>query len=133
MPREPSHTPQLLNSSFPISNMKDVTIHFDVKKLFCEPYCSQAHHCVRTAYDHPVQLLAVNFNLRILATICSAQGVSNSNTGLVSVLKHHFDDCIARNNCIYFMEDNADRIKSSDEVIRFLRFFETSGFEVFSI
>ena len=68
--------------------MTDATNHFGEKNLFCKLGFSQAHHCVQTADDPSVQLLALNFASQSFAFKSSAHGLNKSVIALSTFVMH---------------------------------------------
>ena len=94
-----------LNSKFLISIMTDATSHLTGKFLCSKLDSSQSYHCVQTADDLSVQLLAFNFASRTFAYNCLAQDLRNSFMGHSSFGQRYLDPCLAANVCSQFMDD----------------------------
>ena len=110
-----------VNTNFPISNMRDAINYFAGKKLFTKLDCSQAYHCVQTADDVSVQLLAFNFASRTYAYKCLAQGLNKSVTGSSSFIRHYLDPCLASGNCTQLMDDIGNAVKNFEQLVPSLR------------
>ena len=109
-----------INSNFPISNMTDASNHFAGKSLFTKLDCSQAYHCVQIADDLSVQRLAFNFGSRTYAYKCLAQGLSKSDTGFSSFIRHYLDPCLAAELCTQLMDDIGSAVNNYQELIHTL-------------
>ena len=96
--------------------MTDATNHFDSKISFCILDCVQSYHCVQKADDLLIQILAFNFESRIFAYNCLAQGLIKSVTGFSSCVKQYLDPCWAAYVCSEFMTDIAARVDKTDEL-----------------
>ena len=56
-----------INNNQPISTLSDAAQHLAGKKLFCKLDCSQAYHCLQTADQRIIEMLAFNFASRPFA------------------------------------------------------------------
>ena len=56
-----------INNNHPVSTLTDAAQHMAGKNLFCKLDCSQAYHCLQTADQQSIELLAFNFASRTFA------------------------------------------------------------------
>ena len=66
------------NNNHPVSTLSDAAQDLAGKWLFCKLDCSKAYHCLQTADQRSVEMLAFNFASRNFAYKRLAQGVSRS-------------------------------------------------------
>ena len=66
------------NRNHPVSTLSDAAQHLAGKSLFWKLDCSQAYHCLQTADQRSVEMLAFNFASRTFAYRRLAQGLSRS-------------------------------------------------------
>ena len=66
------------NNNHPFCTLSDAAQHLAGKSLFCKLDCSQSYHCLQTADQRSVEMLAFNFASRSFAYIKLAQGLNRS-------------------------------------------------------
>ena len=88
-----------INNNHPISALSDAAQHLAGKQLFCKLDCSQAYHCLQTADQRSVKLLAFNFASRTFAYRRLAQGLSRALSASSSFMREYLDTVIKADQC----------------------------------
>ena len=82
------------NSIHRNSTLSDAAQHLTGKPLFCKFDCSQACHCLHTADQRSVEMLAFNFASRTFAYKKLAQVLSRSVSASASLMREYLDPVV---------------------------------------
>ena len=110
-----------INNNYPISTLSDAAQHLAGKKMFCKLECSQAYHCLQTADQRSVELLAFNFASRTFAYRRLAQGLSRAFSAFSSFLREYLDTVIKADQCAQDIDDIGVAANTTEQLIKNIR------------
>ena len=94
-----------INNNHPVSTLTDAAQHMAGNNFFCENDCSHAYHCLETADEYPIKLLAFNFASTTLAYRRLAQGLSCCLSAFWSFIAKYLDPVIKIDQCAQDVHD----------------------------
>ena len=106
-----------INNNHPVSTLTDAEQHMAGKNLFCKLNCSQAYHCLQTADQQSIELLAFNFASRTFAYRRLAQGLSRSLSAFSSFIRQYFDPFIKADQCAQYVDDIGMAANTPEQLI----------------
>ena len=110
-----------INNNHPVSTLSDAAQHLAGKKLFCKLDCSQAYHCLQTADQRSIEMLAFNFASRTFAYKRLAQGLSRDLSAFSSFIREYLDKVIKADQCAQYVDDIGIAANSVTQLIRNFR------------
>ena len=87
------------NNKHRVSTLSDAARHLAGKSLFCKLDCSQSYHCLQTADQRSVEMLAFNSASRTLAYKRHEQGLSRSVSSFPSFMREYLDPVNKADQC----------------------------------
>ena len=93
------------NNNRPVSTLSDAAQHLAGKSLFFKLDCSQAYHCLQTADQGSVEMLAFNFAGRNFAYKRLAQGISRSVSAFSSFMREYLNPVVKTDQSAQFVHD----------------------------
>ena len=109
------------NNNHPVSTLSDAAQHLAEKSLFCKLDCSQGYHCLHTADQRSVEMLAFNFASRTFAYKRLAQGLSRSVSSFSSVMREYLDPNVKADQCAQYVDDIGIAANKATDIIRNIR------------
>ena len=98
-----------MNNNHPVSTLSDAAQHLAGEHLFCRLDCSQAYHCLQTADQRSLEMLAFNFASRTLAYKRFAQGQSRALSAFSSFIcismTEYLDKVIKADQCAQYVDE----------------------------
>ena len=110
-----------INNNHSVSTLTDAAQHLADKKMFCEPYCSQAYHVLQMADRKSVQLLAFNFASRTFAYLRVAQGLNRALSSFSNFMREYLDKAIKADKCAQYVDNIGIAINTPEELKNILR------------
>ena len=110
-----------INNNHPVSTLSDAAQHKAGKNLFCKLDWSQAYHCLQTADQQSIELLAFIFASRTFAYRRLAQGLSRSLSAFSSFIREYLDPVIKADQCAQYVDDIGIAANTPEQLIKNLR------------
>ena len=109
------------NNNHPVSTLSDAAEHLAGKSLFCKLDCSQAYHCLQTADQRSVEMLAFNFASKTFAYKRLAQGLSRSVSAFSSFMREYLDPVVKADQCAQYVDDIGIAANNATDLTRNIR------------
>ena len=108
-------------NNHPVSTLSDAAQHLAGKSLFCKLDCSQAYHCLQTADQRSVEMLAFNFACRTFAYKRLAQGLSRPVSAFSSFMRKYLDPVVKADQCAQYVDDIGIAANNATDLTRNIR------------
>ena len=107
------------SNNHPVSTLSDAAQHSAGKSLFCKLDCSQAYHCLQTADQRSVELLAFNFASRTYKRL--AQGLTRSVSAFSSFMREYLDPVVKADQYAQYVDDIGIAANNATDLTRNIR------------
>ena len=103
-----------------MSTLTDAAQHM-AKKLFCKLDWSQAYHCLQTADQRSIEMLAFNLASRTFVYRRLAQGLSRALSAFSSFMREYLDEVIKADQCAKYVDDIGIAANDAKQLMNNLR------------
>ena len=105
-------------NNYPVNTSSAAAKHSAKKSIFYKLDCFQAQHCLQTADQRSVEMLAFNLANRTFVYKRLAQGVSRSVSTFSSFLRKYSDPVVKTDQCAHYVDDIGIAANSATDLTR---------------